>query len=48
MEYLRGATASFLAGPRILQCAIVALQGASIVMSPTVGSAAKIAPEARA
>ena len=31
--------ASSLAGPRISPCAIVALQGGSIVMSPTVGRA---------
>ena len=31
--------ASSLAGPRISPCAIVVLQGASIVMSPTVGRA---------
>ena len=37
MAYRLGAMASSLAGPRILRCATVVLQGASIVMSPTVG-----------
>jgi hypothetical protein len=39
MAYRLGAMASSLAGPRILRCATVVLQGASIVMSPTVGRA---------